>query len=69
MNGLYLVKPRDPQHDVYPLIFDVFLNNLGVLVPVEPCEHGNYDGHFTEYDPLNERELDGHWCPGAGIGQ
>ena len=38
------------------------------FVPVEPCEHGNIDGHDTEYNPLKGRALDGHWCPGAGNG-
>ena len=40
-----------------------------LLVPVVPCEHGNYDGHDTEYDPIKDRALDGHWCPGAAVGE
>ena len=41
-----------------------------VLVPVEPCEHGNYDPHRVEKvgdwtDPyITVRD-----CPGAGIGE
>ena len=40
-----------------------------VLVPVEPCEHGKIDRHDTEYDPIKDRTLDGHLCPGAGVGE
>ena len=35
-----------------------------LVVPVEPCEHGNIDPHIVFY-------TDGtpwHGCPGAGIG-
>ena len=40
----------------------------GVLVPVEPCEHGNYDPHFTgsdswvgdEFQPVEK-------CEGAAL--
>lgn len=39
------------------------LRSGGVLVPVEPCEHGKYDKHLVQQSPdWNE------WCPGAGIG-
>ena len=44
------------------------LEEAEVLIHVEPCEHGNYDGHFTEYNPLKDRKLDGHWCRGAALG-
>jgi len=38
----------------------------GVLVPVEPCEHGKIDKH-----PTSGKDRQGdwtYWCPGAGIG-
>ena len=36
----------------------------GVLVPVEPCEHGNIDAHKAD-DKYGNWE----WCPGAGVGE
>ena len=37
---------------------------VGVLVPVEPCEHGNYDAHLIATPWVESGEV---WCPGAGI--
>ncbi len=39
----------------------------GLLVPVEPCEHGKYDAHTV---PLTEYYLQTNtpnWCDGAGL--
>ena len=36
----------------------------GVLVPVEPCEHGKIDGH----EQWSKGETRAGWCDGAGIG-
>lgn len=42
----------------------------GILVLVEPCEHGGYDRHRVS---LFSAQLagypDAYWCPGAGIGK
>lgn len=50
------------------------LENLGVLVPVERCEHGRLVGHwvqkvtgFSSQGDLMYRKT-GEWCSGAGIG-
>ena len=37
----------------------------GMLVLVEPCEHGNIDRHFVK-NPYST--ITGKWCLGAGIG-
>lgn len=45
------------------------LTNMGWLVPVERCEHGNIDRHPYSYVAFIARDLDDdEWCPGAGIG-
>jgi len=56
-------KPNEPDTHV------AVLPDGGLLVPVEPCVHGNIDRHDTEYDPIKDRTLDGHLCPGAGVGK
>ncbi len=40
---------------------------LTEVVLVQKCEHGKIDGHDTEYNPIKDRALDGHWCPGADL--
>lgn len=37
------------------------------VVPVDPCEHGNYDRHLVTYYDRPEG-LEGVWCEGAGLG-
>ncbi len=42
----------------------------GWLVPVEPCEHGNYDRHRRlyvplQYDDFGEKKY--YWCEGAAL--
>ena len=45
-----------------------WLKSIGVLVPVEPCEHGKIDGHWWPKHPELPPKT-GRWCPGAGIGE
>ena len=40
-----------------------WLSKHGVLVPVEPCEHGNYDPHYV---PETKNFLGGR-CEGAAL--
>ena len=40
---------------------------LGVLVPVEPCEHGKYDEHVVPLTRHHIETLQSNLCPG-GIG-
>ena len=39
----------------------------GALVPVEPCEHGNYDPHITFINEHGSVTVLKRQCPGAGI--
>ena len=65
---LYRINREELEICLYGIFTLDDLERKGWLVPVEPCEHGNYDRHPTAL------VLDGNgtemmkWCPGAGIG-
>ena len=45
---------------------------VGVLVPVPPCIHGRYDGHWgPRYTgPNYDSDIQvRNWCPGAAVGE
>ena len=76
MNALYRIDPK--AHDAYDGSYTgglpdpiSFLVDDGVLVPVEPCEHGKYDRHWggttsTQINPLGFPFV-GRGCEGAGL--
>ena len=55
--------------DVYRIVVIAPNDDIGLprleLVPVEPCEHGNYDRHISK---PGGGLYPAEWCPGAGIG-
>jgi len=55
-------KPNEPDTHV------AVLPDGGLLVPVEPCEHGHYDAHQTPNVNPSIGWDDYRRCPGAGIG-
>ena len=77
MSDLYRIDPK--AHDAYDGSYTgglpdpiSFLVDDGVLVYVEPCEHGNYDIHPAGYAEVRAREGDvlrgtTGWCPGARL--
>ena len=56
--------PQDMGMSAAYLLTPEGLAYQGVLVPVEPCEHGNIDKHKAD-DEYGNWE----WCPGAGVGE
>ena len=60
---LYRIKSDTPVPETM-LLFALYED--GWLVPVDPCEHGNYDRHFVK-NPYST--LTGKWCPGAAVGE
>ena len=43
-----------------------WLSKHGVLVPVEPCEHGNYARHIIN---MRDSLIGYQWCVGAALGK
>ena len=44
--------------------------NGDLLVPVEPCEHGKYEGHMLNEGIMCAKRActnPAHYCPGAGL--
>jgi len=64
-------KARLPEDVEWSKAMTAYVNALidqEVLVPVEPCKHGKIDGHWI-VTPSPRLEVEGIWCPGAGIGE
>jgi len=51
-----------------PMVAIHDLLDNGVLVPVEPCEHGNTSGHIVARGKLPVQKPNGDfvWCAGVG---
>ena len=57
--------------DVKETQFDAYLEvetlkKCGVLILVEPCEHGGYNKHISESMSVFSEEDYIEWCPGTG---
>jgi len=62
---LYRIDLKDPDVAFPGTI--AWLIGMGVLVPIEPCEHGNYDEHWLRWDARSQAFT--QRCPGARIGE